>query len=86
MADTTLTERLKHAAYKFINGFKKFLSFIGPGYLIAVGYMDPGNWATDLAAGSQFGYALLTVILFSNIVACLLQSMAVKLGVVSGMD
>ncbi|RKP24483.1 metal ion transporter [Syncephalis pseudoplumigaleata] len=65
---------------------KRFLSFVGPGYLIAVGYMDPGNWATDLAAGSQFGYSLLTVIFFSNIAASLLQVLAIKLGVVTGMD
>ncbi|RKP06781.1 NRAMP family [Thamnocephalis sphaerospora] len=65
---------------------RRFLAFVGPGYLIAVGYMDPGNWATDLAAGSKFGYSLLTVILFSNVVACILQAMAVKLGVVTGMD
>ncbi|KAI8053313.1 NRAMP family, partial [Syncephalis plumigaleata] len=65
---------------------KQFLSFVGPGYLIAVGYMDPGNWATDLAAGSKFGYSLLTVIFFSNIAASLLQVLAIKLGVVTGMD
>ncbi|KAI9597438.1 natural resistance-associated macrophage protein-domain-containing protein [Syncephalis fuscata] len=64
----------------------KFLTFVGPGYLIAVGYMDPGNWATDLAAGSKFGYSLLTVIFFSNIAAVILQMMSVKLGVVTGMD
>ncbi|HEX8882901.1 MAG TPA: Nramp family divalent metal transporter, partial [Noviherbaspirillum sp.] len=59
---------------------------MGPGYLIAVGYMDPGNWATDLAAGSGFGYALLWVIMLSNLMAILLQVLAIRLGVVTGMD
>jgi len=53
--------------------WRKMLSFSGPGYLVAVGYMDPGNWATDLAGGSQFGYTLLSVILISNLMAILLQ-------------
>ena len=59
---------------------------MGPGYLVAVGYMDPGNWATDLAGGSQFGYTLLTVILISNLMAILLQGLASKLGIVTGRD
>src|SRR2546426_11014781 len=62
------------------------LAFAGPGYLVAVGYMDPGNWATDLAGGSQFGYALLSVILISNLMAILLQGLAAKLGIVTGRD
>ncbi|MCJ8013134.1 Nramp family divalent metal transporter [Paenibacillus sp. KQZ6P-2] len=66
--------------------FRKFLAFVGPGYLVAVGYMDPGNWATDIAGGSQFGYSLLTVILLSNLMAVLLQSLASKLGIVTGHD
>ncbi len=66
--------------------FRKILAFAGPGYLVAVGYMDPGNWATDLGGGSQFGYKLLSVILISNCMAILLQGMAAKLGVVSGQD
>src|SRR6266542_4396752 len=65
---------------------RKVLAFAGPGYLVAVGYMDPGNWATDLAGGSQFGYTLLTVILISNLMAILLQGLASKLGIVSGRD
>ncbi|MBE3569534.1 MAG: Nramp family divalent metal transporter [Bacillales bacterium] len=65
---------------------KKFLAFAGPGYLVAVGYMDPGNWATDIAGGSQFGYTLLFVILLSNLMAILLQSLAGKLGIVTGRD
>ncbi|MNW29253.1 Divalent metal cation transporter MntH [compost metagenome] len=65
---------------------KKFLAFAGPGYLIAVGYMDPGNWATDIAGGSQFGYSLLSVILISNLMAILLQSLSGKLGIATGRD
>lgn len=66
--------------------WRKMLAFAGPGYLIAVGYMDPGNWATGLAGGSAFGYALLSVILLSNLMAILLQSLAGKLGVATGRD
>lgn len=65
---------------------KKFLAFAGPGYLVAVGYMDPGNWATDIAGGSQFGYSLLSVILISNLMAILLQSLSGKLGIATGRD
>jgi manganese transport protein len=66
--------------------WRKILAFAGPGYLVAVGYMDPGNWATDLAGGSAFGYTLLTVILMSNLMAVLLQGLASKLGIVTGRD
>jgi len=66
--------------------WRKMLAFAGPGYLVAVGYMDPGNWATDLAGGSQFGYTLLSVILLSNLMAVLLQGLASKLGIVTGRD
>ena len=65
---------------------RKLLAFAGPGYLVAVGYMDPGNWATDLAGGSRFGYTLLAVILMSNLMAVLLQGLASKLGIVTGRD
>src|SRR5438034_11605356 len=65
---------------------RKLLAFAGPGYLVAVGYMDPGNWATDLAGGSQFGYTLLSVVLISNLTAILLQGLASKLGIVTGRD
>jgi len=65
---------------------RRFLAFAGPGYLVSVGYMDPGNWATDLAGGAKYGYALLWVILLSNLMAMLLQSLCVKLGIVSGRD
>src|SRR5438034_3717851 len=64
----------------------KLLAFAGPGYLVAVGYMDPGNWATDLAGGARFGYTLLSVILLSNLMAILLQGLAAKLGIVTGRD
>jgi manganese transport protein len=66
--------------------WRKILAFAGPGYLVAVGYMDPGNWATDLAGGSRFGYTLLSVILISNLMAVLLQGLASKQGIVTGRD
>src|SRR2546430_11559046 len=66
--------------------WKKALAFAGPGYLVAVGYMDPGNWATDLAGGARFGYTLLSVILLSNLMAILLQGLAAKLGIVTGRE
>lgn len=65
---------------------RKMLAFSGPGYLVAVGYMDPGNWATDLAGGSAFGYSLLSVIMLSNLMAILLQALCAKLGIVTGRD
>src|ERR1041385_3808889 len=68
------------------NSWRKILAFAGPGYLVAVGYMDPGNWATDLAGGAQFGYTLLSVVLASNLMAILLQGLASKLGIVTGRD
>jgi manganese transport protein len=66
--------------------WRKLLVFAGPGYMVAVGYMDPGNWATDLAAGARFNYALLSVIMISNLMAILLQSLSLKLGIVTGRD
>lgn len=66
--------------------WKRLFTFLGPGYLVSVGYMDPGNWATDIAGGSKFGYTLLTVILISNLMAILLQSLCVRLGVATGRD
>ena len=66
--------------------FRRFLGFVGPGFLVSVGYMDPGNWATDLAGGSQFGYALLWVILLSNLMAILFQHLCVRLNVATGLD
>jgi manganese transport protein len=66
--------------------WRKLFAFAGPGYLVAVGYMDPGNWATDLAGGARFGYALLSVIMISNLMAILLQALAARLGIASGRD
>jgi manganese transport protein len=65
---------------------RRLLAFLGPGYLVAVGYMDPGNWATDLAGGSAFGYTLLSVVLLSNLMAVLLQSLSARLGIATGRD
>src|ERR1700755_2868320 len=65
---------------------RRLLAFLGPGYLVSVGYMDPGNWATDLAGGSKCGYTLLSVILLSNLMAILLQALAARLGIVTGRD
>lgn len=66
--------------------WRKLLAYAGPGFLVSVGYMDPGNWATDLAGGARFGYTLLSVIVISNLIAILLQHLCVKLGVVTGRD
>ncbi len=66
--------------------WRKLFAFSGPGYLVAVGYMDPGNWATDLAGGSRFNYTLLSVIMISNLMAILLQALALRLGIVTGRD
>nr|WP_121273356.1 Nramp family divalent metal transporter [Pedobacter schmidteae] len=68
------------------SGWRRILSFIGPAYLVSVGYMDPGNWATDLAGGSKFGYQLIWVLLMSNLIALLLQSLSARLGIVRGLD
>ena len=77
-----------HSSVKTGNkaGWRKWFAFFGPAYLISVGYMDPGNWATDLAGGSQFGYQLIWVLLLSNLIAILLQSLSARLGIVGGMD
>jgi manganese transport protein len=66
--------------------WRKLFAFAGPGYLVAVGYMDPGNWATDIAGGSAFGYTLLSVVLISNFMAILLQALSVRLGIATGLD
>src|SRR5438477_11204552 len=66
--------------------FRKLVAFAGPGFLVAVGYMDPGNWATDLAGGSKYNYSLLSVIMLSNLMAILLQSLSLKLGIATGRD
>jgi manganese transport protein len=68
------------------SGWRKFLAFVGPGLLVSVGYMDPGNWATDIEGGAKFGYSLLSVIFISNLIAIVLQSLCVRLGIVTGQD
>src|SRR5205809_4173503 len=78
-----------HRTVPFSSGaswFRKILAFAGPGYLVAVGYMDPGNWATDIGGGSKFGYSLLSVIFISNLMAMFLQALSAKLGIASGRD
>src|ERR1700719_2357899 len=78
-----------HRSIPFSSGaswFRKILAFAGPGYLVAVGYMDPGNWATDIGGGSKFGYTLLSVILISNLMAMFLQALSAKLGIATGRD
>ncbi len=66
--------------------FRRLFAFMGPGYMVSVGYMDPGNWATDLAGGARFGYTLLFVIMLSNLMAILLQALAARLGIATGRD
>src|SRR6201984_3742018 len=78
-----------HRTIPIVSGlswFKKVLAFAGPGYLVAVGYMDPGNWATDLGGGSRFGYTLLSAVLISSLMAIFLQALSAKLGIATGRD
>ena len=82
----TLAEAYRTIPVHPTSWWRKVLAFAGPGYLVAVGYMDPGNWATDLAGGARFGYTLLSVILISNLMAVVLQGMAAKLGIATGRD
>ncbi|HEY3130935.1 MAG TPA: Nramp family divalent metal transporter [Acidobacteriota bacterium] len=83
----SLAEVHRTVAVPLEAGFwRKLLAFSGPGYLVAVGYMDPGNWATDLAGGARFYYALLSVIMLSNVMAMVLQSLSARLGIVAGRD
>ncbi|MFN8580956.1 MAG: Nramp family divalent metal transporter [Gemmatimonadaceae bacterium] len=82
----SLAEVYRSVPVSHLSKWRKVVAFAGPGYLVAVGYMDPGNWATDLAGGSRFGYSLLSVILLSNLMAVLLQGLASKLGIVTGRD
>src|SRR6478735_943580 len=73
-----------HASVKIplnASAWRRYLAFVGPGFLVAVGYMDPGNWATDLAGGAQYGYLLLSVILISNLLAIFLQALSARLGI-----
>ena len=84
--DTSLSEVHESVDTKKKAGWKKIFSFLGPAYLISVGYMDPGNWATDLQGGSKFGYTLIWVLLMSNLMALLLQGLSARLGIVRGRD
>lgn len=87
--DSRLSLPEAHASISVPEGaskLRRFLAFVGPGYMVSVGYMDPGNWATDLAGGAQFGFMLLSVILLSNLMAILLQSLAARLGIATGHD
>jgi manganese transport protein len=88
LRDVSLPETHRTIAVPSGSGrfWRKLGAFAGPGYLVAVGYMDPGNWATDLAGGSAFGYSLLSVVLLSNFMAMILQALAAKLGIVTGHD
>jgi len=84
--DNSLSEVHGSVDTKKIMGWKKIFSFLGPAYLISVGYMDPGNWATDLQGGSKFGYSLIWVLMMSNLMALLLQGLSARLGIVRGRD
>lgn len=86
MAEKSLIEINESVDTQKLTGIKKFLSFFGPALLVSVGYMDPGNWATDLGAGSQFGYRLLFILLLSNLMALLLQTLSARLGIVRKKD
>ncbi|HYZ64631.1 MAG TPA: Nramp family divalent metal transporter [Acetobacteraceae bacterium] len=92
MADGSITTRTPslpevHASVPVRGSWlRRLLAFAGPGYMVSVGYMDPGNWATDIGGGSRFGYALLSVILISNLIAVLLQALSARLGIVTGRD
>jgi len=90
MNDNTPTPSLSnvHSSIKTENkiGWRRILAFIGPAYLVSVGYMDPGNWATDIAGGSAFGYRLIWILFASNLIALLLQSLSARLGIVRGLD
>src|ERR1017187_5719876 len=86
LSEKSLSEVHGSVETKKILGCKKIFSFLGPAYLISVGYMDPGNWATDLQGGSKYGYTLIWVLLMSNIMALILQSLSARLGIVRGRD
>ena len=82
----SLAEAYRTIPIPQVSWWRKAFAFAGPGYLVAVGYMDPGNWATDIAGGSAYGYQLLSVVLLANLMAVLLQGLASKLGIVTGRD
>jgi manganese transport protein len=82
----SLAESHASIAVPATGAWRRFFAFVGPGYLVAVGYMDPGNWATDLAGGSAFGYTLLAVVLLSSLMAILLQTLSARLGIAAKLD
>lgn len=82
LSEVHRTVEIPHQAGRW----KKLLAFFGPAYLVSVGYMDPGNWATDIEGGARFGYTLLWVLLMSNLMAVLLQTLSARLGIVTGRD
>ena len=85
--DESLSEAFRTVKIPARSGLmRKVLAYMGPGFLISVGYMDPGNWATDLEGGARYGYRLLWVVLLSNLMAILLQTLCVRLGLVTGKD
>src|SRR6185436_16480184 len=84
--DNSLSEVHESVDIKKKIGWRQAFAFFGPAYLVSVGYMDPGNWATDLQGGSKYGYTLLWVLLMSNLMALLLQSLSARLGIVRGRD
>ncbi|PST82148.1 iron/manganese transporter [Pedobacter yulinensis] len=86
MSSESLSEVHHSVSTNKRKGWKRILAFLGPAYLVSVGYMDPGNWATDIAGGSKFGYQLIWVLLMSNLIALLLQSLSARLGIVRGLD
>ncbi len=86
MSDKSLDTLHESVPVQNKKGWRKFLAFIGPAYLVSVGYMDPGNWATDLAGGAAFGYQLIWILLLSNLMAVLLQSLSARLGIVRRLD
>src|SRR5712671_1180759 len=89
LADSAPSLPEAHRTIPILSGvsvWRKLWAFAGPGYLVAVGYMDPGNWATDLGGGSKFGYTLLSVVMLSNVMAMFLQALSAKLGIASGRD
>src|ERR1700710_2940916 len=81
LADVHESVRTDHVSF-----WRRLFAFAGPAYMVSVGYMDPGNWATDLAGGAKFGYALIWVLLMSNLMAVLLQTLSARLGLVTGRD
>ena len=86
MVDKSLDNLHESVSIQNKKGWRKLLAFIGPAYLVSVGYMDPGNWATDLQGGAKFGYQLIWVLLLSNLMAILLQSLSARLGIVRRLD